>query len=242
MTDIAWTEGRWTTEPEDVVVSDAGLFVTAKEGSDAWRETAYGFIHDTEHALLAPIEDGQAVEVSFRVDLPEQFDQAGVFLKVDDENWIKAGVERSDGEASLGAVVTRRESDWSLSPVPTWVGRTATVRASWSAGAVTIRARVDDEPWRLVRVSPPRGRAGRGGTLLLRTLSCGSHRPVPRLAGDRGRRGASSGRHRSGRPDLGVCRRPDLSALTFHVRTLILVVRFWRDLVAFRGSDVGGCP
>jgi regulation of enolase protein 1 (concanavalin A-like superfamily) len=154
MTDIAWAEGRWTTEPEHVVASDGGLFVTAKEGSDAWRTTAYGFIHDTEHALLAPIEEGQAVEVSFRVELPEQFDQAGVFLKVDDETWIKAGVERSDGEASLGAVVTRRESDWSLSPVPTWVGRVATVRASWSAGAVTIRARVDDEPWRLVRVAP----------------------------------------------------------------------------------------
>jgi regulation of enolase protein 1 (concanavalin A-like superfamily) len=154
MTEIAWAEGRWTTEPDNVVVSDAGLFVTAKEGSDAWRETAYGFIHDTEHALLAPIEDGRAVEVSFRVDLPEQFDQAGVFLKVDDENWIKARVERSDGEASLGAVVTRRESDWSLSPVPAWVGRVATVRASWTAGAVTIRARVDDDPWRLVRVAP----------------------------------------------------------------------------------------
>ena len=154
MTEVAWSEGRWTSEPADVHVTDDGLFVTAKEGSDAWRETAYGFIHDTEHALLRPIEDGQAVEVSFRVDLPEQFDQAGVFLKADDENWIKAGVERSDGEESLGAVVTRRQSDWSLSPVPAWAGRIATVRASWSAGAVTIRARVDDEPWRLIRVAP----------------------------------------------------------------------------------------
>ena len=160
MTDVAWAEGHWTTEPEDVRITDAGLFVTAKEGSDAWRETAYGFVHDTEHALLRPIEDGQAVEVAFRIDLPAQFDQAGVFLRADDDNWIKAGIEHSDGEESLGAVVTRGQSDWSLAPVPGWAGRIATVRASWSDGAVTIRARVDEEPWRLVRVAPLSASAG----------------------------------------------------------------------------------
>lgn len=152
--DVPWTEGRWTNEPVLTRVTDEGLAVTAVEGSDAWRTTSYGFVHDSEHALLRPLADGQAVEVSFRVDLPEQFDQAGVFLKVDEENWIKAGVERSDGTESLGAVVTRGESDWSLAPVPEWVGRVATIRASLSNDAVTIRARVDDGPWLLVRVAP----------------------------------------------------------------------------------------
>jgi regulation of enolase protein 1 (concanavalin A-like superfamily) len=159
MRDVPWTEGDWTTEPESVVSSADGLLVTATEGSDAWRHTAYGFVHDTEHALLRPLADGEAVEVSFRVDLTEQFDQAGVFLKSDDEHWIKAGIEHSDGVDSLGAVVTRVESDWSLSPVPDWSDRVATVRASWSAGAVTVRARVDDEPWRMVRVAPLRASA-----------------------------------------------------------------------------------
>ncbi|MDT0182571.1 DUF1349 domain-containing protein [Microbacterium sp. ARD31] len=159
MTDVAWTEGRWTTEPEQTRVAENGLFVTAKEGSDAWRTTSYGFIHDTEHALLTPLNEGRAVEVTFRADFSSQFDQAGVFLKIDDENWIKAGIEHSDGQDSLGAVVTRGESDWSLSPVPEWSGRIVTTRASWSAGAVTIRARADDEPWRLVRVAPLRSGA-----------------------------------------------------------------------------------
>ena len=75
-------------------------------------------------------------------------------MKVDDESWIKAGVELSDGEESLGAVVTRGASDWSLSPVPDWAGRLVTVRGSWSGNALTVRARVDDESWRLVRVAP----------------------------------------------------------------------------------------
>lgn len=155
MTDtIPWTAGIWTNEPGHVDTDGDGLRVTASEGSDAWRVTSYGFVHASEHALLAPMAPETAVEVQFRLDFSEQFDQAGVFVKVDDETWIKAGVELSDGEESLGAVVTQGTSDWSLSPVPDWAGRLVTVRGSRSGDALTIRARVDEEPWRLVRVAP----------------------------------------------------------------------------------------
>ncbi|RPE78643.1 MULTISPECIES: DUF1349 domain-containing protein [unclassified Frondihabitans] len=154
MTDIDWNSGTWTNSPARVVVADDGMRVTAIEESDAWRITSYGFVHDTEHALLEPFAPGTAMEVSFRLDFSAQFDQAGIFVKVDDSTWIKAGVERSDGEDSLGAVVTRGVSDWSLSPVPGWHDRLVTIRASRSGDAVTIRARVDDEHWRLVRVAP----------------------------------------------------------------------------------------
>ncbi|MHA7277237.1 DUF1349 domain-containing protein [Arthrobacter sp. HLT1-21] len=154
MTNIAWTEGSWTTPPAHEEIRDDGLHVTAHEDSDAWRVTAYGFIHDTEHALLTPFNQNTAVEVSFHLSFSAQFDQAGVFIRVDDTTWIKTGIEWSDGEASLGAVVTRDVSDWSLSPVPEWDGRLVTIRASRSGDALTIRAKVDDGPWRLVRVAP----------------------------------------------------------------------------------------
>lgn len=151
---VPWTDGHWTNEPADVTTDSDGLRVTAREGSDAWRLTSYGFIHSTEHALLATLEPESALEVQFHLDFAAQFDQAGIFVKADAESWIKAGVELSDGEESLGAVVTRGASDWSLAPVPSWAGRLVTVRGSWSGNALTVRARVDDEPWRLVRVAP----------------------------------------------------------------------------------------
>lgn len=154
MADVAWNTGTWTTPPVHREVKEDGLHVTAREGSDAWHTTSYGFIHDTEHALLGPFAQDSAVEVSFRLDFSAQFDQAGVFIRSDEATWIKAGIEWSDGQESLGAVVTRGLSDWSLSPVPGWDGRLVTIRASRSGDAVTIRARVDDEPWRLVRVAP----------------------------------------------------------------------------------------
>lgn len=152
--DVPWSDGRWTNEPVSTEAVEGALLVTAAEGSDAWRTTSYGFIHDTEHALLRPFEQDTAVEVEFLVDFEEQFDQAGLFLRVDEANWIKAGVEVSDGEEQLGAVVTRGESDWSLAPVASWRGRRVTVRASRSGDAITIRARVDADAWRLVRVAP----------------------------------------------------------------------------------------
>ena len=153
-TTIPWADGSWTHEPARVTADEDGLHVTAREGSDAWRITSYGFIHASEHALLATLEPESALEVQFRLDFSDQFDQAGIFVKVDDESWIKAGVELSDGEESLGAVVTQGTSDWSLAPVPSWAGRLVTVRGSRSGNALTVRARVDDEPWRLVRVAP----------------------------------------------------------------------------------------
>lgn len=152
--EVPWSDGRWTTEPVSTEVVDGDLLVTAVEGSDAWRTTSYGFVHDTEHALLRDFEQDSAVEVEFLVDFSEQFDQAGLFLRSDETTWMKAGVELSDGQEQLGAVVTRGESDWSLAPVPDWGDRRVTVRASRTGNAVTIRARVDAEPWRLVRVAP----------------------------------------------------------------------------------------
>jgi uncharacterized protein len=135
-------------------VEGTDLFVTAIEGSDAWRHTSYGFVHDSEHALLAPLKTDTAVEVTFMVEFEKQFDQAGVFLRINEFKWIKAGVEFADGNPQLGAVVTDGSSDWSVAPVPNWAGRKATVRASRSVDAVTVRARVDDEPFRLVRLAP----------------------------------------------------------------------------------------
>lgn len=143
----------WTHEPEAAVLDGDVLRVTAIEGSDAWRTTSYGFVHDSEHALVERIDGAFSVEVSFVLDYTEQFDQAGVFLRVDERNWIKAGVEVSDGTPQLGAVVTRDSSDWSVAPVPEWVGRVVTVRVSRDGDAVTVRAWADDEQPRLVRVA-----------------------------------------------------------------------------------------
>ena len=130
------------------------LVVTTRKGSDFWRTTAYGFDRDSGHALLVPFPDDCAVEITFDLDYEEQFDQAGVLVRASPTEWVKAGVEVSDRLPHVGAVATRQLSDWSLAPVPDWAGRQVTIRASRSGDALTLRARVADGRWQLVRVAP----------------------------------------------------------------------------------------
>lgn len=151
---IPWSAGRWTHPPVRAEEHGTDLLAEAAEGSDAWRTTAYGFTHESEHALLSPFAVGSAVEVTFTADLPAQFDQAGVFIRVDSSTWIKAGLERSDGLLQVGAVVTYGASDWSVAPVQDWDGQKVTVRVSRTADALIIRAGIAGLPLQFVRVAP----------------------------------------------------------------------------------------
>ena len=151
---IDWSAAQWMNPPEAVATDGSDLLVTARGGSDFWRTTSYGFVRDDGHALLTDFPAGSSVEVRFTPAFETLYDQAGLFVRGDERTWIKAGVEMSDGYPQLGAVVTLGSSDWSLAPVPEWMGRPVTIRASRAGDAVTVRARVEDEPWRLIRLAP----------------------------------------------------------------------------------------
>jgi regulation of enolase protein 1 (concanavalin A-like superfamily) len=153
-TRVAWASGTWLNPPPGVVSEGDDLLVTAAEGSDLWRLTSYGFVHDDGHGLLRPLEVGRAFEVSFRVDYDRQFDQAGILVRADERHWLKAGVEVVDGAPQLGAVVTHEASDWSAGPVPDWEGHEVTIRASRDRDAITVRARCETGTWQLVRLAP----------------------------------------------------------------------------------------
>lgn len=150
-----WTLGTWTHPPVSTrALADESLEVEAFEGSDAWRHTGYQFVHDSEHALLAPLRPGEAMEIDFTLDFDQTFDQAGLFIKRSRDRWIKAGVEIAEGAPHVGAVATDGMSDWSAAEVSSWAGQMVTIRASWIDDAIVVRARAGGDPFRLVRISP----------------------------------------------------------------------------------------
>lgn len=167
---LEWNDGRWTREPAETRRDDAALVVTAVEGSDYWRTTHYGFVHDDGHGLLADWAAGTAVEVTFDAStLTALYDQAGILLFAGEEQWVKAGLEVSDGVLHLGAVVTNGVSDWSMAPVPEWAGETVTIRASRggeAVDAVTLRARTATSGWRTLRVAPFTAGAAQAGPMI----------------------------------------------------------------------------
>lgn len=153
--DIPWNQGNWRNAPVAVTQTPAGgLRVQAVQGSDAWQKTSYGFERESEHGLLRPFELDTAVEVEFVADMSRQFDQAGVIVRVDEEHWVKAGAEYADGVLRLSTVVTDVYSDWSTAPVPHWQDKKVTIRASWAAGALSVRAKVEGEEFELIRLAP----------------------------------------------------------------------------------------
>jgi regulation of enolase protein 1 (concanavalin A-like superfamily) len=153
-TPVPWSTGTWLRGPAGAQDEDGALVLTAAGGTDLWRTTSYGFVHDSAPALLTPLPAGSAVEVDVLVDLPGLYDQAGLLVRVDETTWTKAGLEVTDGAVHLGAVVTRGSSDWSMAPVPEWAGTVVTVRASRDGDALVLRARTAGQPWRMLRVAP----------------------------------------------------------------------------------------
>jgi len=153
MKEIAWGQGDWLNPPLSALQEGSELKVSTVHESDFWRNTSYGFVHDSGHALLTDFPANSSMEVTFLLDYVGQFDQAGIIVHSDSQHWIKAGVESADGRPQVGAVVTSINSDWSLAPVPQWFGKEVTVRASRTTDALTIRARCGDDD-QLIRLAP----------------------------------------------------------------------------------------
>jgi regulation of enolase protein 1 (concanavalin A-like superfamily) len=153
MKEISWSQGVWLNPPAEAVQENSHLKVTTIYESDFWRNTSYGFVHDSGHALLTDFSVNSSMEVTFILDYSGQFDQAGIIIHSDSQHWIKAGVESADDLPQVGAVVTSINSDWSLAPVADWFGKEVTVRASRTHDALTIRARCGDED-QLIRLAP----------------------------------------------------------------------------------------
>jgi regulation of enolase protein 1 (concanavalin A-like superfamily) len=151
--EIQWSEGTWVNPPVKVLQVGQQLKVNTVHESDFWRNTSYGFVHDSGHALLKDFPEHSSMEVTFVLDYSGQFDQAGIIVHSDSQHWIKAGVESADGWPQVGAVVTAIKSDWSLAPVPAWIGKEVTIRASRTTDALTIRARCGNED-QLIRLAP----------------------------------------------------------------------------------------
>jgi regulation of enolase protein 1 (concanavalin A-like superfamily) len=154
---VAWDAMTWTNEPASAeAVPDGGLVVRTRPDTDFWRETSYGFVHDSGHFLGMDLDGDAGIEVVFAGRFEHQFDHAGLMLRAAPDRWFKTGVERSDGVMYASAVVTAGRSDWSVARVPAeHQDGPFTFRVSRTGDAVTIRYGAGPSPvLDLLRVLP----------------------------------------------------------------------------------------
>ena len=109
----------WMNEPARYRFG-AGLEVFTDAKTDFWQNTHYGFQRDNGHCLLTRLagDFGLTTCVEFRPQ--EQYDQCGLMVRVDSENWIKVSTEYENEKSSrLGSVVTNLGfSDWATQDIP----------------------------------------------------------------------------------------------------------------------------
>lgn len=114
LTAQTWNKMQWFNEPEKWSVENNALSMFVTPQTDYWRISHYGFTVDDAPFYYG--EYGGEFEASVKItgQYKERFDQAGLMIRLDNENYIKAGIEFVDGKYNLSVVVTHHTSDWSV--------------------------------------------------------------------------------------------------------------------------------
>ena len=105
---------QWFNEPESWTVKGGTLTMDVPAQCDYWRISHYGFTVDDGPFLYTTVGGEFEAKVKISGDYKVRFDQAGLMIRIDHENWLKAGIEYVDGKYNISAVVTHNTSDWSV--------------------------------------------------------------------------------------------------------------------------------
>ena len=120
---------EWTRKPCDYSISAQRIEIITEPHTDLWQRTYYHFRNDNAPVLQMETEE-QYFSFVVRTDFGEsahRFDQCGIVMYLDSENWLKASVEYENEQFQhLGSVVTNHGySDWATTAIP------ADVKSMW---------------------------------------------------------------------------------------------------------------
>ncbi len=144
-----WT---WYNEAPHWSNQDGVITIISGPKTDFWRKTHYGFTRDSGHFYAQTVRGDFVIDVKISGQYRALYDQAGLMLRVDENNWIKCGIEFVNGVQQASAVVTRDFSDWSVVPLPhnppaIWL------RVSRKQEAVEVSYSLERETYQMIRVA-----------------------------------------------------------------------------------------
>ncbi len=109
-------EMEWLREPIKNTVTEDRVEIITQPFTDLWQRTYYHFRNDNAPALQMKTKEKYfSFSVKTDFDTKVRYDQSGIIMYLDSDNWLKASVEYENGEIQrLGSVVTNNGySDWS---------------------------------------------------------------------------------------------------------------------------------
>ena len=115
-------EMKWTREPKNYHIGKDVIEITTDPHTDLWQRTYYHFRNDNAPVLQYETEEKYfsfVVKTDFK-GAGHRFDQCGIVMYLDSENWLKASVEyENERFQHLGSVVTNHGySDWATTAIP----------------------------------------------------------------------------------------------------------------------------
>ena len=118
----------WIREADRSDVTDDRITIYTQPKTDLWQRTYYGFQNDSAPVLqMKTSEKYFSFIVKTEFDSKARFDQCGIVVYLDSENWMKASIEYENEQYQrLGSVVTNHGySDWATTDID------ASVKSMW---------------------------------------------------------------------------------------------------------------
>ena len=113
---------QWTRQPAEFEIKEDTITITSAPHTDLWQRTYYHFQNDNAPVLQMKTREkffSFVVKTDF-TQSHHRFDQCGIVMYLDSENWLKGSVEYENEEFQhLGSVVTNNGySDWATTAIP----------------------------------------------------------------------------------------------------------------------------
>jgi regulation of enolase protein 1 (concanavalin A-like superfamily) len=118
---LDFSTAKWFCQPKRFEITSKTVSITTEPGSDFWQRSYYAFRNDNAHAIQLEISENFTFTARASFDYHNRFDQCGLVIHIDSDNWFKAAIEYEDERISrLGSVVTNLGySDWATTDIRT---------------------------------------------------------------------------------------------------------------------------
>ncbi len=145
---------NWTRAPKSYSISPDRIEMVTLPHTDLWQRTYYHFRNDNAPVLQMETEEpffSFTVKTEFQSS--NRFDQCGVVLYLDSENWLKASVEyENETYQHLGSVVTNHGySDWATTEIDAGI-KSMWYRLSRREDDYCMECSEDGETFRQMRI------------------------------------------------------------------------------------------
>ena len=123
------TKFKWTREPAQYYIDSTKVEIVTAPHTDLWQRTYYHFQNDNAPAFQMETDE-KYFSFVVKTDFSEsrhRFDQCGIVMYLDSENWLKCSIEYENKDFQhLGSVVTNGGySDWATTVI------SAGIKAMW---------------------------------------------------------------------------------------------------------------